>query len=80
MLKKQKPLWEKENLLVTSNHSFSHRVFKRIVPRTRKNASFFGKELKHKMKKKKRQIADKSNVIINHREETNANHIWKTYK
>ena len=33
LLKWQKTLWEKEKLLVTSNFSFSHSVFKRIVSR-----------------------------------------------
>ena len=32
----QKTLWEKEELLVTSNFSFSHSVFKRLVQQTRK--------------------------------------------
>ena len=32
-----KTLWEKEKLLVTSNFSFSHSVFKRLVLQTRKN-------------------------------------------
>ena len=30
-LKGQKTLWEKEKLLITSNFSFSHIVFKRLV-------------------------------------------------
>ena len=30
-LKGQKTLWEKEILLITSNFSFSHSVFKRLV-------------------------------------------------
>ena len=37
--------WEKEKLLVTSNFSFSHSVFKRLVPQTRKNQGLFGKGL-----------------------------------
>ena len=40
-----KTLWEKEKLLVTSNFSFSHSVFKRLVLQTRKNQGLFGKEL-----------------------------------
>ena len=32
----QKTLWEKEKLLVTSNFSFSHSVFKRLVLQARK--------------------------------------------
>ena len=42
---KGKTLWEKEKLLVTSNFSFSHSVFKRLVLQTRKKQSFFGKGL-----------------------------------
>ena len=34
-----------EKLLVTSNFSFSHNVFKRLVPQTRKNKGLFGKDL-----------------------------------
>ena len=37
---------KKEKLLVTSNFSFSHSVFKRLVLQTRKNQGLFGKELK----------------------------------
>ena len=40
-----KTRWEKEKLLVTSNFSFSHRVFKRLVMQTRKNQGLFGKGL-----------------------------------
>ena len=43
--KGQKTLWEKEKLLVTSNLSFSHRVFKRFVLQTRKNKGLFRKRL-----------------------------------
>ena len=43
---KLKTLWEKEKLLVTSNFSFSHSVFKRLVLQTRKNQGLFGKGLK----------------------------------
>ena len=35
----------KEKLLVTSNFSFSHSAFKRLVLQTRKNQGLFGKEL-----------------------------------
>ena len=35
-------MWEKEKLLVTSNFSFSHSVFKRLVLQTRKNKGLFG--------------------------------------
>ena len=41
-----KTLWKREKLLVTSNFSFSHSVFKRRVLHTRKNQGLFGKELK----------------------------------
>ena len=44
-----KTLWEKEKLLVTSNFSFSHSVFKRLVLQTRKNQGLFGKGLKKKL-------------------------------
>ena len=40
-----KTLWEKEKLLFTSNFSFSHIVFKRLVLQTRKNQGLFGKGL-----------------------------------
>ena len=45
-----KTLWEKEKLLVTSNFSFSHSVFKRLVLQTRKNQGLFGKGLSIKLK------------------------------
>ena len=41
----EKTLWEKEKLLVTSNFSFSHSVFKRPILQTRKNQGLFGKGL-----------------------------------
>ena len=41
-----KTLWEKEKLLITSNFSFSHSVFKRLILQTRKNQGLFGKGLK----------------------------------
>ena len=37
---------EKEKLLVMSNFSFSHNVFKRLVLQTHKNQGLFGKGLK----------------------------------
>ena len=40
-----KTLGEKEKLLITSNFSFSHNVFKRLVLQTGKNQGLFGKEL-----------------------------------
>ena len=43
--KGQKTLLEKEKLLITSNFSFSHSVFKRLVLQTRKNQGLFGKGL-----------------------------------
>ena len=36
---------EKEELLVTSNSSYSHSAFKRLVLQTRKNQGLFGKGL-----------------------------------
>ena len=39
-------LWEKEKLLVTSNFSFSHSVFKRLALEIRKNQGLFRKGLK----------------------------------
>ena len=41
-------LWEKEKLLVTSNFSFSHSVFERLVRQTSENQGLFWKELMHK--------------------------------
>ena len=39
-------MWEKEKLLVTSNFSFSHIVFKRLVKKKKKNPQgLFGKGL-----------------------------------
>ena len=46
-LKGKKTLWEKEKLLIMSNFSFSHSVFKRPVLQTRKNLGLFGKVLRH---------------------------------
>ena len=45
-LKGEKTLWEKEKLLVGSNFSFSHSVFKRLVWETSKNQGLFGKGLR----------------------------------
>ena len=44
-----KTLCEKEKLLVTSNCSFSHSVFKRLVLQTRENQGLFGKGLRTKL-------------------------------
>ena len=41
----EKTLWEKEKLLVMSNFTFSHSVFKRLVLETHKNKGLFGKGL-----------------------------------
>ena len=41
----QKTLREKEKLLITSNFSFSHSVFKGFVLQTCKNQGLFGKGL-----------------------------------
>ena len=43
--KGHKTLWEKEKLLVTSNFSFSHSVFKKFVLQTHKDQGLFGKGL-----------------------------------
>ena len=48
---------EKEKFLVTSNFSFSHSVFKRIVLQTRKNQGLFGKGL---------IFIHKTPVVVNH--------------
>ena len=45
-LKERKTLWEKEKLLVTSNFSFFHTVFKRFILQIRKNMGMLGKGLK----------------------------------
>ena len=45
----EKTLWEKEKLLVTSNFSFSHNVFKRRLLQTCNNQGLFGKGLKWKV-------------------------------
>ena len=52
---------EKEKLLVTSNFSFSHSVFKRLVPQTRENQGLFGKGL---MSSKDDIVSYKINVIF----------------
>ena len=44
--KKKKTLWEKEKLLVTSNFSFFHSVFKRFLLQTSKIKGLFWKGLK----------------------------------
>ena len=51
-----KTLWEKEKLLVTSNFSFSHSVFKRLVSQGHKKVSLCGNMLPFP----KRQILDSS--------------------
>ena len=40
-------MWEKEKMLVTSNFSFTHSVFKSLVMQTRKYQGLFGKGLTH---------------------------------
>ena len=47
--KRKKTLWEKEKLLIMSNFSYSHSVFKRLVQQTRKNQGLFGKDLKNQV-------------------------------
>ena len=41
----EKTLWEKEKLLITSNFSFSHNVFKRLVSQGRQKVSLCGNGL-----------------------------------
>ena len=43
-----KTLWEKEKLLVTSNFSFSHNVFKSCLLLMRQNDYLWSKRLKNK--------------------------------
>ena len=45
---RKKMLWEKEKLLITSNFSFSHSVFKRLVSQGRQKVSLCGNGLKKK--------------------------------
>ena len=47
--KEKKTPLEKKKLVVTSNFSFFHSVFKRLVLQTCKNQGLFGKELKKKL-------------------------------
>ena len=53
---------KKEKLLVRSNFSFSHSVFKRLLMQTRKNQGLFGKGLSFQKKKKKRRLTG-SNIF-----------------
>ena len=75
-------MWEKEKLLVKSNFSFSHIVFKRHVPQTRKNQGLFGKGLNRRQNLRLTQIEafadDKSNVtqVVFDRSET----LWEKKK
>ena len=46
-----KTLWEKDELLVTSNLSFSHDVFKILLMQTRKNQGLFGKGLRNHLRR-----------------------------
>ena len=43
----KKTVWEKEKLLITSNFSFSHSVFKRLVSQGRQNVSLCGNGLNY---------------------------------
>ena len=45
----RKQCGEKEKLLFTSNFSFSHIVFKKLVLQTRKNQGLFGKGLSEQL-------------------------------
>ena len=58
-----KILWEKEKLLVTSNFSFSHSVFKRLVLQTCKQQGLSGKGLK-KMAKTPVKLVEQRNLSI----------------
>ena len=61
-----KTLWEEEKLLVTSNFSFSHNVFKSFLVLMRQNEYLWSKELtlhittQHKPQKKKKKNHKKS--------------------
>ena len=60
--KVSKTLWgKKEKLLVTSNFSFSHRVFKSLVPQTRKHNGLSGKGLNKNTVGKKEKLLVTSN-------------------
>ena len=48
-----KTLWEKEKLLITSNFSFSHSVFKRLVSQGRQKVWLCGNGLNRKQKTKR---------------------------
>ena len=48
LIKKYKTLWVKEKFLFTSNFSFSHGVFIRLILQTGKNKGLFVKGLKKK--------------------------------
>ena len=53
-----KTRWEKKKLLVTSNFSFFHSVFKGLVLQTRKNQGLCGKGLNLNAKKKPKRNTD----------------------
>ena len=60
-----KTLWEKEKLLVTSNFSFSHGVFKRLVSQGRQKVSLCGNGLRNKpqAKKERRSTFEGSKLV-----------------
>ena len=62
----EKTLWEKEKLLITSNFSFSHSVFKRHLLQTRKNQGLFGKGLNCWLKKKENFVGKGENAGDQH--------------
>ena len=62
--KDRKTLWEKEKLLVASNFSFSHSVFKRPVLQTRKNQGLFGKGLNGYQKDKKKRAPQNTAALL----------------
>ena len=57
-------MWEKVKLLVTSNFSFSHSVFKRLVLQTRKNQGLFGKGLNDPEKEDLKTLCEKEKMLV----------------
>ena len=58
----RKPCGKKEKLLVTSNFSLFHNVFKRLILHTRKNQGLFRKGIKHC--RQRRKNADHQNFLL----------------
>ena len=59
-----KTLREKEKLLVTSNFSFSHSVYKRLVLQTLKNQGLFGKGLRFYKYENNTRWSNQSDVAL----------------